>query len=182
MVECLNQDIRWAGVVVTPLQRGSRCILQPQPTGPTQSIIHQGEWDSKNFQGFWDTNRSPNPGQTTRPRHCQQRKKKRKKKKENEKRTCRIVDYPFLADHKIKIKESENIYKYMDIATEQKKKNNPKQIMEHVSDGDTTCDGFSRNNLQRLCLVRFYSISTIEGHSVPYLIHTYIYISYIYDF
>ena len=45
-------------------------------------------------------------------------KKKKKKKKE---RTCRIVDFSVLSDHRIKLKESEKKDKYLDLARELKK-------------------------------------------------------------
>ena len=32
-----------------------------------QTRIHPGEWDAQNSLGFWDTNKSPNPDQVTRP-------------------------------------------------------------------------------------------------------------------
>ena len=32
-----------------------------------QPRIRPEEWDAKTSQGFWNTNRSPNLGQTTRP-------------------------------------------------------------------------------------------------------------------
>ena len=32
-----------------------------------QTRIHPREWDTQISLGFWDTNRSPNPGQKTRP-------------------------------------------------------------------------------------------------------------------
>ena len=52
------------------------------------------------------TNGSPNLGQKTRPNNNQQKKKKKKKKKER-KRIRKIVDFPVLADHRIKLKECE---------------------------------------------------------------------------
>ena len=39
-----------------------------------QSRICPGEWDSQAPLGFWDTNGSPNLGQTTRPNNNQQKK------------------------------------------------------------------------------------------------------------
>ena len=45
-------------------------------------------------------------------------KKKRKKKK---KRTCKIVDFAVLADHRIKLKESSKKDKYLNLARELKK-------------------------------------------------------------
>ena len=38
----------------------------------TQARIRPGEWDAQNSLGFWDTNESPNLGQTTRPSNNQQ--------------------------------------------------------------------------------------------------------------
>ena len=49
--------------------------------------IRPGEWEAQTSLVFWDTNRSPHLGQTTRPCHIQQKKKKKKKKKRE--RTCR---------------------------------------------------------------------------------------------
>ena len=40
----------------------------------------------------------------------------------NKKRTCRIVDFAVPADHRVKLKESEKIDKYLDLARELKKK------------------------------------------------------------
>ena len=37
----------------------------------TQRRIRPGEWDTLTSLGFWDTNRSPNFDQTTRPRDSQ---------------------------------------------------------------------------------------------------------------
>ena len=63
--------------------------------------------------GLWHTNGSLNLGQKTRP-HCIQQKKKKK-------RTCKIVGFAVLADHRIKLKESEKKDKYLDLARELKK-------------------------------------------------------------
>ena len=76
----------------------------------TQPRISPGEWDTQNPLGFWDTNGSPNLGQTTRPCNNQQKK-----------RTCRIVDFAVPADHRAKFKESEKKEKYLDVARELKK-------------------------------------------------------------
>ena len=53
----------------------------------------------------------------TRPSNNQQKKKERKK----EKRTCQIMDFAVLADHRVKLKESEKKDKYSDLARELKK-------------------------------------------------------------
>ena len=53
-----------------------------------QPRICPGKWGTQNSMGFWDTNRSPNLSQMTRPSDGQKKKRKKKKKK----RTCRIVD------------------------------------------------------------------------------------------
>ena len=38
-----------------------------EQVGYAQPRILPGEWDAQRFQGFWNTNRSSNLGQTTRP-------------------------------------------------------------------------------------------------------------------
>ena len=60
--------------------------------------------------GFWDTNGLLNLSQTTRPYNNRQKK-----------RTCWTVDFAVLADHRIKLKESEKKDKYLDLAREFKK-------------------------------------------------------------
>ena len=47
-----------------------------------------------------------------------------------------MVDFTVPADHSVKLKESEQRYKYLNLAKELKKK----QTMEHESDGDTYCN------------------------------------------
>ena len=47
------------------------------------------------------------------------------------KRTCRQVDFAIPADHRVKIKESKNREKYLDLARELKKK-----ATKHESDSD----------------------------------------------
>ena len=61
--------------------------------------------------GLWHTHGSPNLGQKTRPFNNQQQKK----------RICKIVDFAVLADHRIKLKESEKKDRYLDLARELKK-------------------------------------------------------------
>ena len=39
IVYCHIQDTRWVGWGLTPLQRSSQCILQPQPTGQAQNEL-----------------------------------------------------------------------------------------------------------------------------------------------
>ena len=63
--------------------------------------------------GLWHTHGSLNLGQKTRPYNNQQKKKK--------KRTCKIIDFAVLADHRIKLKECEKKDKYLDLARELKK-------------------------------------------------------------
>ena len=67
------------------------------------------KWDTQT-SGFWDINRSPNLGQKKRPSNSQQKK-----------RTYRIVYFAALADHRVKLKESEKKDKNLDLAREQKK-------------------------------------------------------------
>ena len=61
--------------------------------------------------GLWHTDGSPNLGQRTRPYNNQQQKK----------RICKIVDFAVPIDHRIKLKECEKKYKYLDLARELKK-------------------------------------------------------------
>ena len=67
--------------------------------------------------GLWRANGSPNLSQKSRPYNNQLKNK----------RTCRIVDFPVPADHRIKLKEIEK-NKYLDLARELKKK------LEHEGD------------------------------------------------
>ena len=60
------------------------------------------------------------------------------------KRTCRIVDFTVLADHRVKLKENENNDKYLNIAIELKKS------VEHESDVDTNYNWRSWYNHQRI--------------------------------
>ena len=75
-----------------------------------QPRIPSRKGDAQNSLGFWDTNRSPNLGQTTKPSDSQQKK-----------RTCQVVDSGVPADHWVKLKESEKKDKYIDLARELKK-------------------------------------------------------------
>ena len=72
----------------------------------------------KTSLGFSYTIGSPNLGQTTRPSDSKKKKKKKKKKekRKEKKRTCQIVDFPILGDHRVKLKESEKRDKYRDLA------------------------------------------------------------------
>ena len=102
-----------------------------------QPRICPRERDAPSFLGFWDTNRSPNLGKTTRSSDIQQKKKKRKG-------TCWIVDFAIPVDNRVKIKESEKRVKYLDLAKELKK------TVEHEGDSDTNCNWCTWNNPQRL--------------------------------
>ena len=60
-------------------------------------------------------NESSNLGQSTRPGDSKKKKKinkKKKKKKRKKKRTCRIVDFTVLVDHRVKLKRKEEINTY----------------------------------------------------------------------
>ena len=57
-----------------------------------------------------------------------------KKTKKKKKRTCKIVDFAVVADHRIKLKECEKKDKYLDLARELKK------TMEHAGDNYTNCN------------------------------------------
>ena len=52
--------------------------------------------------------------------------------KKTKKRTCRIVDFAVPADHRVKLKESEQRDKYLDLAKVLKK-------LSNEGDGDTSC-------------------------------------------
>ena len=84
-----------------------------------ESNISPGEWGTQFFMGFWDTNGSPNLGQTTRHYNNQQQKK-------NKKKINKIVDFALPADQRVKLKESEKKDKYLDLARELKKLRNMK--------------------------------------------------------
>ena len=68
--------------------------------------------------GLWHTHGSPNLGQNIRPYNNQQKK-----------RICKIVDFAVPADHKIKLKECEKKYKYLNLARELKKLWNMKETI-----------------------------------------------------
>ena len=87
--------------------------------------------------GLWHTNGSPNHGQKTRPYNNQQKKKK-------EKRTCKIVDFAILTEHRVKFKESEKKDNSLDFARELKK------TMEHEVDNRTNRDWCSCYSHQRI--------------------------------
>ena len=61
--------------------------------------------------GLWHRDGWPNLGQKTRPNNNQQKKK----------RIWKIVNFAVPADHRIKLKECEKKYKYLDLAREWKK-------------------------------------------------------------
>ena len=60
------------------------------------------------------------------------------------KRTCRIVDFAFPVDQRVKIKESKKSEKYVDLAKELKR------TMEHEGDGDINSNPCTWNNTQRI--------------------------------
>ena len=90
------------------------------------------EWDTQTPLGIWDTNGSPNLSQTTRSYNNQQKNK----------RTYKIVDFAVMADHGVKLKESEKRDKYLALAREQKKK--------HESEDNTNCNWCSWYSHQRI--------------------------------
>ena len=67
-----------------------------------QPIICPGEWDAQNPLGFWDTNGSPNLGQTQNLIIIN--------KKE---RTCRIMNFAIPVENRVKLKEREKKDKYL---------------------------------------------------------------------
>ena len=106
-----------------------------------QLRIRPRKWDVQNSLEFWDTNRSRNLGQTTRPSDYQQQQKK--------KRICRIVDFAVQADHKVKLKKSEKRDKYQDLSRELKKQNK-KQTIEHENNSNTNYDWRTKYGHQKI--------------------------------
>ena len=79
-----------------------------------QPRICLGEWDAQTPMRFWDTNGSPNLGQTTGSYNQQQKKKKKKI-------TCKIVDFAVPTDHKMKFIERKKKDIYLDLVRELEK-------------------------------------------------------------
>ena len=77
-----------------------------------QLRIYHGEWDAQTPLEYWDTNGSPNLGQTTGPYNNQQQQQQQKKT------TCRIVDFTIPDDHGVKSKQCWKKDKYFDLARE----------------------------------------------------------------
>ena len=71
-----------------------------------QPSISPKEWHTQTPMGLRHTKGSPNLGQKTRPYS----------NKKKEKKTSKIVDLAALADHRIKLKESEKKDKYLELA------------------------------------------------------------------
>ena len=69
-------------------------------------------WHTQTPIGLWRTNGSPNLSQKTWAYNNQPKKKKK---------ICKIVYFAIPADHRIKLKECEKRYKYLDLARELKK-------------------------------------------------------------
>ena len=69
------------------------------------------------------------------------------------------MDFAVLADHRVKLKESEKRDKYLDFARELKH-------AEHEGDGDTNCNWRIWNNPQRIGTEtgKFGNKKTSEGH------------------
>ena len=68
------------------------------------------KWHTQTPMGLWRTNGSLNLSQKTRPYINHEKK-----------RICKIVNFAVLADHRIKLNESEKKDKYLDLARELKK-------------------------------------------------------------
>ena len=88
-----------------------------------QTSICPGNWDAQTPLGSWDTNGSPDIGQTNRHYNNQQEKKKR---------SCRIVNFAVPADHRVKLKESEKKDKYLDFSGEMNKLWNMKVMIIQI--------------------------------------------------
>ena len=92
------------------------------------------EWDAQIPRGFWNTNTSPNLGQTIRSCNNQQ-----------QKRSCWIVDFAVPADLRVKLKESEKREKNLDLAGELKK-----PWKKHESNDDTNYNWCSCSSHQTI--------------------------------
>ena len=84
------------------------------PASVRENDTHKRQWDFDIQTDHLISARSPDL-------RVIKKKKKKKKKKEKKKRTCKIVDFAVLADHRIRLKESEKKDKYFDFARELKK-------------------------------------------------------------
>ena len=105
------------------LARSKMITLTIQPNGICTNHYPTREMNTQSSLGFWDTNRSRNPVQETRPSDNFKKKW-----------TCRIVNFATPSDYCVKIKENEKKDNYQDLATELK------NAMEHKVDGDTNCN------------------------------------------
>ena len=107
----------WLGGESDPLG-----IVQEIEIWPYEQVVYAStrirprEWDTQTSLEFWDSNGSPNLGQTIRPRDSQYKKTKR-----NKEGTCRVANFTVPANHRVKLKESEKKNKYLDLARELKK-------------------------------------------------------------
>ena len=143
--QCWNLTIRLFSVItrtlnggggLTPLQRCSQCILQPQPTGQTRAWKSSSgncvrNWNltigtsgicirrnpsrrmrCTNFSGILRYKEIRNLDHTTRPSDNQ---KKKKKEREG---ACRIVGFAVPVDYRVKLKESKKSDTYLDIVRE----------------------------------------------------------------
>ena len=93
-------------------------ILPYEQVVYTGTRIQSGEWDAQSFLGFWDTNRSPNLGQTTRPSDSQKKKKEKKEKKRKKNLLNSWLCYPGRPQSK---KGYKKIDKSLDLTKELKK-------------------------------------------------------------
>ena len=125
-----------------PLRIVTRIInLTIQKSVHAQAGIRPGEWDAQSSLGFWDTNRSPNLGQSTKLSDCQQKK-----------RTCRIVDFVVPTNNRVILKESEERERDREREKEIPRpcSRTKKKTMEHDGDVDTNYNWCTWNNPQRI--------------------------------
>ena len=92
------------------------------------------EYETHKHLCFWDTNKSPNFGQTTRPYNNQRKK-----------RNCRIVDFAVPTDSREKLKENEKKDKYLELTRELEK------TVEHENNYHTNCNWCTWYSHQRIC-------------------------------
>ena len=118
-----------------------------------QHRICPGEWHTQIPMEFCSTYGSPIIGQMTRPTNNQQQKK----------RTCRIVDFAVLANHKAKFKESEKKDNSVNLAWELKKLWNMKVIIIPIVIGafSTVTEGLVQGQVDLEITERVEAIQTI---------------------
>ena len=82
-----------------------------------QDVTHRILWDIERETDHLISARQPD---LVKVKKKKKKKKEEKEKKKKEKRICRILNFAVLADHGVKLRESEKRDKYLDITEELK--------------------------------------------------------------